>query len=91
MKAIHAKIENGEKAKCCGFCQSLTGIVKAGAKKKDLTTIAGDITMITSDDPVLIEKIHAHAKRTIVEHKKMLEHMEEEHSKHSHKEGKKGE
>ncbi len=75
-----AKIENGEATKLCGFCQSMGGLMQAGAKKKTLETVAGHIEIITSDDPAVVEKIHAHVKRTLEETKKMAEMMLE----HSH-------
>jgi hypothetical protein len=57
--------------KMCGFCHSFGELMMAGAKVEELDTVAGPITIITSDDPELVQKIHQHAKRSIEEHEKM--------------------
>lgn len=80
MKSVVAKVEKGEDVKLCGFCKSMGDLIQAGAKKTELETVAGHIEMMTSDDPKVVEKLHAHAKRTIEAHKKMMEMMKE----HSH-------
>ena len=86
MKATISRLESGEQVKCCGFCQSMGSLLQAGAKQKELSTVAGDITLITSTDARVVERIHAHAKRTIAEHKKMMNEM----GNHQHEHAKKG-
>jgi hypothetical protein len=86
VKATIARLESGEKVKCCGYCQSMGTLLQAGAKQKELSTVAGDITLITSTDAKVVERIHAHAKRTIAEHKKMMNEMK----LHQHENVKKG-
>jgi hypothetical protein len=59
----------------CGYCTSYGTLVKAGAKSEMFTTPTGDVMLLTSTDPAMITKIHAHADRTITEMKKMKEAM----------------
>lgn len=80
MKAAIAKVAGGEKVKCCGYCQSMGSLVSEGAKVREIASVGGDISMVTSDDPAVVAKIHEHAKRTISEHKKMLKEMEHTHA-----------
>jgi hypothetical protein len=69
-KQMHAqgeKLQSGEKMALCGFCESWGELMKAGAKEQQIKTDFGMIGMLTSDDPQLVKKIHAHADRTIKE------------------------
>ncbi|MGI9518042.1 MAG: hypothetical protein ACR2NP_13395 [Pirellulaceae bacterium] len=75
-----SRIESGEQVQCCGFCQSLGALTNAGAVETQIESVAGEITMITSEDPALVEKIHAHAKHTIEAYKEMMANMPHEHS-----------
>lgn len=75
VEATIAKVEAGEETELCGFCTSMGGLIQAGAKKTEIDSAGGKIMMLTSDDPKVVEKIHAHAKKTITEHEKMMAMM----------------
>ena len=79
MKAVIARLEKGEQLQCCGYCQGMGKLIQSGAKLKELSTLAGDITLVTSTNADVVEQIHAHANKTIAETKKMAEHMEHDH------------
>ena len=72
MKATGEKLMSGEKMYLCGFCQSFGGLHMAGANVEHFETVAGYVELVTSRDPAVVEKIHAHGKRTIDEYNKML-------------------
>lgn len=57
--------------KMCGFCQAFGGLMQAGAKLSEVQTKFGAITILMSDDPQTVAKIHKMADRTIEETKKM--------------------
>lgn len=68
-----AKIAGGEKPESlCGFCESLGALMHAGAKMQKVKTSFGTITVVTSTEATTVKKIHAHAKRTQDETKKMF-------------------
>lgn len=55
----------------CGFCQSFGMLMAEGAKVQEVGTGFGKLTIITSDDPAVVAKIHAHSDKTEEEMKKM--------------------
>lgn len=61
------RMQGGEPTKMCGFCMSYGALMMAGAKVEQIQTKAGHIGLVTSDNPEVVAKIHAHAKRTIAE------------------------
>lgn len=83
MKKQIARAEAGEDIQCCGYCTGLGELLAAGAKKQELETVGGDLFILTSADPEVVAKIHAHAKKTMAEHAKMMKEMGKEHSDHS--------
>ncbi len=74
MKAV-ARLEKGEPMELCGFCKSYGALMEAGVTIEELDTVGGQITVVTTDDPDLVAKIHAHAKRSRAEHEKMNKEM----------------
>lgn len=85
VKATIAKVESGAEADLCGFCDSFGALVQAGAKNTEIETAGGHVQLMTSNDPKVIKRIHAHADRTIAETKKMEEMMKSHsHDDHSH-------
>ena len=72
MKETIQQIENGANLPCCGFCKSYGSLKMAGANIEEIDGGVGMIALVTSDDPEVIKKIHAHAKKTQEEYKKML-------------------
>jgi hypothetical protein len=56
----------------CGFCTSYSALVEAGAKVQEFETANGMVSLVTSDKPEVVKKIHEHAKRTIKEYESMM-------------------
>lgn len=90
MKATAKKLESGESMNLCGFCQSYGELVMAGAKKQEMKTIGGDVMFITSDNPEIVKKIHAHTEKTIVAAKDMKKAMAKKYGNDHKRQGKKG-
>lgn len=90
MEAAGQKMMSGEKLYLCGFCQSYGALHMAGANFENFETEAGYINLVSSTDPAVIEKIHAHGQRTIDEYEKMVaaeghgDHGHEGHDHHDH-------
>ena len=85
MKAAITKLEDGDEMTICGYCQGLGDLIAEGADLTELSTVGGDIMMVTSSDEDVVKKIQAHAKKTIAEHKKMMEQMMKEQAKSGRK------
>ncbi len=75
MDATFTKMESGTKMEICQFCTSFGQLMESGAKTKELDTAGGSITLVTSDDPAVVQKIHTMAMKVQDEHKKMMEMM----------------
>lgn len=71
MMATVAKLQAGEQLHLCGCCTDFGMLVMAGAVTDDVDTSVGMISTVTGDSEELIEKIHAHADKTIEEFAKM--------------------
>ena len=84
MEAAGAKLMAGEQLPLCNFCQSYGALMMAGAKAEMVETAGGDIGLITSTDPELVKKIHAHTQRTIDEYNKMFGGEAQGHQGHGH-------
>ncbi len=82
MEATSEKLMTGEKMYLCGFCQSYGGLHMAGANFEHIETKTGTIELVTSHDPAVVEKIHAHGQKTIDEYNKMM--AAGSHEGHSH-------
>ena len=80
MQQSIAEIMQGQPKKCCGYCTSMGQLVMAGAKQTQVRTAGGDVTLVTSEEPAVIEKIQAHAKKTKDEYAKMMAG----HANHDH-------
>ncbi len=72
MMAVIEKVKAGEKMELCGYCNSYGALELAGAKKTEIETAAGVISMLTSDNPEVVKKIQDHAKTTIKEYEAMV-------------------
>ena len=68
MKAVGEKAAKGAKIKMCGHCESYGELAMAGAKIEEIRTDFGHIALVTSDDPDVVKKIHAHTDRTVKEY-----------------------
>ena len=85
MEAVGAKLQAGEQLPLCGFCSSFGNLLMSGAKLQEFDTVAGHISLMTSDSAELVAKIHAHAERTIEEGAKLAKaHAEHGHEGHDH-------
>lgn len=65
MKELLGKVVAGEEIQVCGYCSSISSLLKEGAKAENVVTKASDIMLISSTDEAMIAKIHAHAQKTI--------------------------
>lgn len=87
MEAVGAEMMAGQELYLCGFCQSFGALMMAGANVEYFDTAGGHINLISSQDPVVVEMIHAHGQRTIDEFALMLEAEAAEdnpHDSHDH-------
>ena len=75
MEAKGKELEAGKEMKLCGYCSSYGKLKQAGATEQQIKTDFGMIGMLTSNDPEVVAKIHAHADRTIKEFAIMKEMM----------------
>lgn len=72
MKQTISEIMQGQQKKCCGYCTNIGRLMMAGAKQTSVRTAGGDVMLVTSSEPAVIEMIQAHAKRTKEEYAKMM-------------------
>jgi len=74
MIELGTKLEKGElqvaDVKMCGHCMAYGGLMDAGAKFEYIMGEAADVTIITSDDPAIVEKIKGFAETNRIEHAK---------------------
>jgi hypothetical protein len=73
IEQVKADSQSGKAVALCGFCQGMGELEKAGAKQQHIQTATGFISLVTSQDPAVIAKIHAQADKAIAEQKKMAE------------------
>ena len=79
MKAV-ARLQAGEQMELCGFCTRMGQLAMAGATIENFDASGAHVMAITSEDPEVIGKIHAHLEWT----KKMFSGAEADHG-HDHK------
>lgn len=65
MKDILDKVVAGEEIQVCGYCSSISTLLKEGAKAENIITKASDIMLVSSTDEAMIARIHTHAQKTI--------------------------
>lgn len=61
----------------CGHCAGYGEFIMAGVMPEVVSTSHGEMTLWISDKPEMVAKLHAFAKRTTEEHKKMHADMAE--------------
>ncbi len=87
MKAVEAKLMAGEDLPLCGFCTSFGELMHAGAEVQEIDGKIAKLTLLTSGDEAVVEKIHAHTDRTVEEYAKMVAakggHEGHDHAKHA--------
>lgn len=81
MQAVMTKMQAGEKVNLDGYCTTYGELMQAGAKFENIQAAHSNVTLITSADPKVVEKIHAFAKRTNEELAKMAAPAEPEAKK----------
>ena len=59
------KVLDGEELDICGYCTSVTSLLKDGLKSENFVTHSGDVTLLSSTDEVMIAKIHTHGQKII--------------------------
>ena len=72
MEQTGQQLMTGQQMYLCGFCQSYGGLHMAGAQFETVETGVGQIDLVTSSDPEVVEMIRIHAQRTIDEYNAML-------------------
>jgi len=71
MQATADKAQKGEEVKMCNFCKGHGELMMAGVTMDYVLTQHGDVMIMTSDKPELVEKIKKFGQRTMDEMKKM--------------------
>jgi hypothetical protein len=86
MQALGEKMQNGEvnpmTVEMCGHCQNWGMLAMAGAHMEAVYGEAVEVTLLTSDDPKIVAKIHTFAQHNIDEMTKMASHAGHEHEAH---------
>ncbi len=72
MHAAGERMMAGEKLYMCGMCQSYGGLMMAGVSMDQLVNGEDHISVISSQDPDVVEKIRTHGQRTIDEYAKWM-------------------
>ena len=80
------KIQQGEQVTMCPHCQAYGEFMMSGCKMEELDTVGGQISMVTSSDPDMIAKLHAHARKTQEANKAIQKAMKHDHG-HDHDNG----
>lgn len=70
MEATGQKMMAGEKMEMCSMCMSYGGLMMAGASMEQMHAGESHISVISSRDPAVVEKIRAHGQKTIEEMEK---------------------
>ncbi|MBD3258987.1 hypothetical protein GF377_11185 [candidate division GN15 bacterium] len=83
MEEAGKKMQSGEMLPMCGMCTAMGNLMMTGAQWESVTTKHGSVSVLTSDDPAVVEKIHAFADRTNDEMAKMMA-AEDEHGHEGH-------
>lgn len=84
MQATGARLQSGEQMNMCGMCQSYGGLMMAGASMDQITNGEDHISVISSRDPDVVEKIRTHGQRTIDEYAKWMSDESETSQKQEH-------
>lgn len=65
MKEKIGQVLAGEKLNICSYCTSVTTLLKNGIKSDNVITKGSDVTVLSSTDQAMIDKIHQHGQTTI--------------------------
>ncbi len=69
MQDVGAKMMGGEKLPLCGFCRSYGELIMAGAEVENVEGEVVSVNLLTSADEEIVEKIRAHAQKTMDEYR----------------------
>lgn len=83
MEKVIARAMSGEEVKMCQHCQGYGTFMMKGANMEEHKTVGGDITIVTSTDPEVVEMLHDHATKTQAAHEAMVKEMKGKHD-HEH-------
>lgn len=72
MLAAGKKMQGGEMMPMCGSCMALGACMMKGLQMEYVETSAGDVMIMTSDNPELVKEVQAWATRNTDEMKKMM-------------------
>ena len=75
MEETGKKMQEGEMVPMCGMCQAMGALMMSGATYEAGDTKHGSFSLLTSDDPEVVKKIHAFVDRTNEEMAMMEEHQ----------------
>ncbi len=67
MEAVGARLEKGEEVHLCKMCSSLNSIFTQGLKFQMIPTEHGSVTLMTSNDPDVVDEVQQWATRTTKE------------------------
>ena len=85
MEALGTKMHSGEvnpmEMQFCGRCMEFGQIMMAGVHMENVKGEAAEVTLVTSDDPVLVKRLHAMVER---DNKEMAMMMAGDHGEHPH-------
>jgi hypothetical protein len=71
MNKVAAQMGQGTPVQMCGHCQAFGMLMMSGVKMESVSTSAGDIVLMTTDKPEILEQIRAYGNRTRTELAKM--------------------
>ena len=72
MMAAGKKMQDGEMLPMCGSCTALGACMMKGLNMEYVETSAGDVMIMTSDNPELVKEVQAWGTRNTEEMKKMM-------------------
>ncbi len=81
MNEIGERMAKGEKFDYCNMCNSLGGLFQDGAKWESVESDNVFVSIVTSDNPQVVEQIHKWGERTT---KEMLAMEQSAQNKHTH-------
>jgi hypothetical protein len=71
IEQVKADQQQGKAVELCDYCTAMSELMKSGAQKQDIDTTTGGICLVTSNDPAVVQKIHAVADKVIAEQAEM--------------------
>ncbi|MBN1213758.1 MAG: hypothetical protein JXA92_14385 [candidate division Zixibacteria bacterium] len=72
MKEVGERVMKGEEVPLCGMCTAMGHFFARGVKYEQVKTKNGDFTIMTSDNPEVVEEMKKWARRTNEEMEKFL-------------------